>query len=795
MKIGTKPPAHHHQIPAEPFLARAARGLFPQPAVIYRPVFAAGNLQIPSASIVLAQAELPSGGGERPEPKPTAPLKQDLFTFYRENLPSANLINLKAAFELLEELSLDLEPKALGIELLMSWGTSPDTVAAYLLLDVDPPLVGKRGGRAVIDLIDRKHLLDEFDFQREFGNDQGGLYIKMLTAREQNMDVLLLKTAEIYTALSRNIGKRLEPCAPYGRHAFAPLLKVLRHSRHAQQLEDLAFFNMEPEKAAQTASTTYSGVYKLGPRYFAEEMRTLGECLIARFPQYTFNWREKGLVQIANKRRALHDLIALECIVEDTEQCYTALGELIKEMETWLFIYEPAEFDDYIAKPKETGYQALHATFAAKEGWEVEIQIKSKAMHHQATVGDYSHIRLKLTDQGFDSFILEAPNARAVYEANHFELNNKGYVYVYDENGRIIDVGPKRGSGAVTVLDFAFRLGIGVGSRVLSAVVRRLQSDGFWQDERANLDSPIKNGDMIILILAKDPQPANKARLKAANTQLSAASLDLIAAGVTGGARGKLSQFIDRGKIALEETVIKVWKKEAFSLFEALCPRVCGQTHQLHYSSARLYNKTGFRDAETFHAALGVGAEAGGKNTLLQRAGGILQDSSVVTGRDGDSIYVMFNNNHHGAFKRLLDFLEAAKLELKGINFLGSEQNYTLVQIKASPLEKEPIDFFAKRLNDLYKHTASADPFPARRQLVEIKFKIDQEMLSPMIAAIINLGERVVTLSTVSKFLRRGVEVRAVVFSPSISMEKMAAQLNRAGNSQVKKLNVNHWKG
>mmetsp|Transcript_4693 Transcript_4693/g.16808 ORF Transcript_4693/g.16808 Transcript_4693/m.16808 type:complete len:924 (-) Transcript_4693:79-2850(-) len=50
------------------------------------------------------------------------------------------------------------------------------------------------------------------------------------------------------------------------------------------------------------------------------------------------------------------------------------------------------EFDDYIANPKETGYQSLHtAVIPSKDGAPLEVQIRTQNMHDVAELGTASH--------------------------------------------------------------------------------------------------------------------------------------------------------------------------------------------------------------------------------------------------------------------------------------------------------------------------------------------------------------------------------------------------------------------
>ena len=87
------------------------------------------------------------------------------------------------------------------------------------------------------------------------------------------------------------------------------------------------------------------------------------------------------------KLKEVTDIVGFRIIVNEQEECYTAL-KLIQE------IYEviPEKYRDYINKPKTNGYRSLHTVILlGSYGLPVEIQIRTRGMHNIAENGETAH--------------------------------------------------------------------------------------------------------------------------------------------------------------------------------------------------------------------------------------------------------------------------------------------------------------------------------------------------------------------------------------------------------------------
>jgi hypothetical protein len=82
----------------------------------------------------------------------------------------------------------------------------------------------------------------------------------------------------------------------------------------------------------------------------------------------------------------IHDLFAFRVLVPTEPDCYWALGVIHQAFEPMV-----GRFKDYIANPKENGYQSLHTRVRTREGPVFEVQIRSVAMHRHAEKGPAAH--------------------------------------------------------------------------------------------------------------------------------------------------------------------------------------------------------------------------------------------------------------------------------------------------------------------------------------------------------------------------------------------------------------------
>src|SRR5688572_1983072 len=257
------------------------------------------------------------------------------------------------------------------------------------------------------------------------------------------------------------------------RDIHAPLANRLGIWQLKWELEDLAFRHLEPDtyqRIARLLDDKRSG----RERYIEAVKRQLREALAAQGVKAEVAGRPKHIYSIWKKMQKknvpigeLYDLRALRVLVDDVPACYAALGVVHA-----LWLPEPSEFDDYIARPKRNDYRSLHTAVIGPEGKTLEVQIRTHEMHAQAELGVAAHWKYKEgrgQSRGADAAmekriawmrqLLEAPGGDEAGLLRELDSElAEDRIYVLTPRGEVIDL-PQ----GATPLDFAYRLHTEIG--------------------------------------------------------------------------------------------------------------------------------------------------------------------------------------------------------------------------------------------------------------------------------------------------------------------------------------------
>jgi GTP pyrophosphokinase len=285
---------------------------------------------------------------------------------------------------------------------------------------------------------------------------------------------------------------------------LAPLANRLGVGQLKWELEDLSFRYIEPEEYKQLAKSLATNRAER-EHYIHGFIKQLEDVLHENGIVAKVYGRPKHLFSIWKKIKRknlaladLYDLLAVRVMVEKISDCYAVLG-LVHGL--WLHI--PKEFDDYIANPKDNGYQSLHTVVVGDEGRPVEIQIRTKDMHSFAEFGVAAHWRYKeggrqdaALDRSINSLrrLLDSKeDDRELLEDFRSELFSD-QIFVLTPKGQVMRL--KKGATAV---DFAYAIHSEVGHHCRGAKVN---------GRIVPLTYPLKSGEKVEIITVKQGGPS-----------------------------------------------------------------------------------------------------------------------------------------------------------------------------------------------------------------------------------------------------------------------------------------------
>lgn len=416
-----------------------------------------------------------------------------------------------------------------------------DVICAALLHDTveDTPatLAGLKDlfGETVAELVDGVTKLTSIEVDSMDAKQALNLR-KMFLAMSRDIRVVIIKLAD------RLHNMRTLVALPPDRRVFkahetmdvyAPLADRLGISSIKWELEDLAFFYLEPEEYQRIARMVQDSRDQR-ERDTEEAIKTLtDELRRVGLSDFQITGRPKHLwsIYLKMKRKGkefadIYDLIALRVITDTVGDCYSALGAVHS-----LWHPLPGRFKDYIATPKPNGYQSLHTTVVGPEARPIEIQIRTREMHEQAEFGIAAHWLYKRAgnskgdmsadDKSVDKQISwirrsldwtvegDIDDPHEFLEDLRVDLFDDE-IFVFTPKGEVMSL--RAGS---TPLDFAYAVHTEVGNHCVGAKVN---------GSVVSLTRPLATGDRIEILTNKNAKPSrdwmNIVRTPSARTKI-----------------------------------------------------------------------------------------------------------------------------------------------------------------------------------------------------------------------------------------------------------------------------------
>lgn len=398
---------------------------------------------------------------------------------------------------------------------LMELNIDLDTILAAILSDprlaaLEPkPDIKGMFGETVATLVNDVNWLNKiavYSLEMTDQPNQTEILRRMLLSMTQDVRAVLIKLAyrvQRLKVLPRESYEMRHFIAQETLDIYAPIANRMGIHQLKWELEDMAFRYLEPQAYLRIAKSLsdnraqrencINGFINLLQQKLADE------AIFAKIygrPKHIYSiWKKMQRKQLDIDE--LYDLLAVRVIVDNLTACYATLGVVHSLWQT-----VPKEFDDYIANPKENGYQSLHTVIIDADGNRIEVQIRTRQMHDFAELGVAAHWSYKeggKHDTAIEKNIAslrklleEKDSDEALSENFRSELFNDR-VYVLTPAGKLIDL--VKGS---TPLDFAYAIHTEIGHRCRGAKVN---------GRIVPLTYALKSGEQVKILTAKEGGP------------------------------------------------------------------------------------------------------------------------------------------------------------------------------------------------------------------------------------------------------------------------------------------------
>jgi len=315
---------------------------------------------------------------------------------------------------------------------------------------------------------------------------------KILTASIKDVRVLVIKLCDrvhnmlTLDALPPHKQKRI---AEETLVVYAPIAHRLGIAKLKNILEDLSFKYLLPEEYEKIDKyiKEHKEVFQLKLNEFTQKIENL--LLQNGFLKEEFKIKSRikhyYSIYLKMQRKGISieevlDLLAVRIIVKNDLDCYKVLGIIHLNFRPLI-----SKFKDYIAIPKENGYQTIHTTIYDKNTI-IETQIRTFDMDKNAEYGIAAHWKYKLNtampnlkwleNMPFDEKVTD------FYELAKNDLFSEDIVVFTPKFDHItLPRGAK-------VLDFAYAIHSDIGNRAIEAYVNK---------EKVSLLYELKNGDIV----------------------------------------------------------------------------------------------------------------------------------------------------------------------------------------------------------------------------------------------------------------------------------------------------------
>ncbi len=378
--------------------------------------------------------------------------------------------------------------------------THPEILAAALLHDtvedveaITAELVGEKFGSYVQAIVEGCTKVTHVSGDRQ--KDSGNTHRKIFTGAALRPEVMLVKLADrlhnLRTLRAMPKAKR-QRIADETIDIYAPLATVFGLFNLKREMYNLALLYKYPKQGARINNHIRQLQKSPVGQSIVESLQKSAEennfsCRV--------NVRTKKLwayYDVANHIlvQRIDTPLEILIVVDDVQSCYRGLG-----IANQTFKPIPRTIRDFIANPKPTGYQGLHAR-AIVQGQHFLFKIRTDEMERKAQRGLFRNWSSKAGKQ--EKFIREIQEMFDVISSEDsssyrevIAASGVKEIYTYTPQGDLICLPVNS-----TVLDFAFRVHTEVGQTCLGAMIR---------NKRVDQAHVLKDGDMVRIVRADQP--------------------------------------------------------------------------------------------------------------------------------------------------------------------------------------------------------------------------------------------------------------------------------------------------
>jgi len=253
-------------------------------------------------------------------------------------------------------------------------------------------------GLTKIKSLDKKHKHDQAYCEIS------SIYKLFSLDKHQSKQVLLIKLCDrlhnMLTLSSMSSNKQIKKSKDT-LSVFVPIAHMLGISKIKTLLEDLSFKYLLPKEYKEIDDFLTSN-----NEDFINALSFLIDDITSKLEKHSiskndfdieYRIKHKYSIHLKQQRKNIDisevlDILAIRIILKNPSDCYMVLGIIHTN-------YSPimVRFKDYIATPKENGYETIHTTIL-QDLYACEIQIRTFDMHKTAEFGVASHLKYKEMD-------------------------------------------------------------------------------------------------------------------------------------------------------------------------------------------------------------------------------------------------------------------------------------------------------------------------------------------------------------------------------------------------------------